>query len=564
MNKSTNTGTGFLIRFFYFLLESTSVSVWGTLFTCLVVASWSILDITAPRLLRVSLVSLTGVAASITKKRLEQDQTAELTQAMSESKHELIEQATVTHNHLVGLTDPDAVKPTVFASRAEDSSGLSQAIQTILAANKTETTYGGLTQAIRFTRVKLIHNIGSQLQTNFANYSTKLHLGLVNLELDSPPLVSVVKGFLCVDIPKNYFDPISWTQFENTPQYSNYTGILHTERLVGFSIDNKPISYPVDNQHAFTMVGGRTQSGKTNWGRSAAIRLLTTDPNAFLYLIDFKAGAYSHLQGCDRIYRNSIAYDEDQAALYCQAFYQECQNRIAQAQSLTGIEYQEWFQPLNPIHLFFEEYQDSENYTAFLEFVFRKGAAYKMGATLLTQKLNLSGKKGSVTVSGILRSQAQVKIAFAVEDRHNSDQILGESGAEYLLGQGDGLIKLPSKPGIERFQSVLFTDQECFDLVKSLNFVGVKKPPAPPATPASLVNPKPLVPAIKAENIYSKALKFIENSPNPVSLTSVAVGITESRSAKQIGEWLDNEVVPSGLLIKLPSKNGKGFLYKKP
>lgn len=92
----------------------------------------------------------------------------------------------------------------------------------------------------------------------------------------------------------------------------------------------------------------------------------------------------------------------------------------------------------------------------------------------LTQKARAAGihiilstQRPSVNViTGVIKANIPARIAFTVSSKIDSRTILGQSGAESLLGMGDMLYLSPSSSELVRIHGAYVTDQEIYAVVK--------------------------------------------------------------------------------------------------
>jgi len=76
-------------------------------------------------------------------------------------------------------------------------------------------------------------------------------------------------------------------------------------------------------------------------------------------------------------------------------------------------------------------------------------------------------------ITGIIKANLPVKIAFKVGTNMDSRVILDQGGAEKLLGMGDLLFMPPGASNLERIQMTLVTDDE---IMRIVNFVSKQRP----------------------------------------------------------------------------------------
>ncbi len=75
--------------------------------------------------------------------------------------------------------------------------------------------------------------------------------------------------------------------------------------------------------------------------------------------------------------------------------------------------------------------------------------------------LILATQRPSVDViTGVIKANLPSAIAFATKSNADSRVILDQSGAEKLLGSGDGLLMLPDRANLTRFQGAFLRDEE--------------------------------------------------------------------------------------------------------
>lgn len=500
----------------------------------------------------------------IALKQLEEDQNTDQEKFFKIAKKDLVDLATVRDTV---TTDAPEVLPTVYVDPYNDKNGLARTIQTVLDSMKIQTTYSDTVNAPRFTRVKLEHHIGAKLPS-FEEISRKLHTGLVRYDLKNPPIISIDRGYLAVDIPKNEFKPIGYQELK--PIIRNLvTGA--NQIVIGLNTNYEIISQPVNQFQAFTVIGGKSRSGKSNWLKQTAAQILVNDPKALAYLVEFKEGTFKYLEGCKQIFDQSVGYAVDTAGYYIDSLYNELLTRIETGRNLRGKEYQDWWNSLNYHHLFFDEYRDDPAYVWKLEQIFSKAAAYKITCFLATQRLNKTSNNKGATVSGAILANSHAKICFAVDDNVNSFQIIGNHEGTKLLGFGDMFYKSDLNLEMERLQAVFYSDSDIEELVSNLEFVSspVEKtfipdvPVIPQQSDFNEDEETEEIPESIPETWQSQVLKIVETSGKPVSIDFIARKIPGySRKGQQIYEFLE-QALQEKLVRKQKSANGKGYVYSK-
>jgi S-DNA-T family DNA segregation ATPase FtsK/SpoIIIE len=70
-------------------------------------------------------------------------------------------------------------------------------------------------------------------------------------------------------------------------------------------------------------------------------------------------------------------------------------------------------------------------------------------------------------ITGVIKANVPVKLAFTVVSQTDSRVIVGEKGAERLLSKGDALLQVPGKELI-RVQAPMVTDDEIERVIKAV------------------------------------------------------------------------------------------------
>ena len=115
------------------------------------------------------------------------------------------------------------------------------------------------------------------------------------------------------------------------------------------------------------------------------------------------------------------------------------------------------------IVLIMDEYADlmltvGKEMEGYLQRLLQKARAAGIHVVLATQR------PSAQVVTGIIKANIPSRIAFRVASGTDSGIILGETGAENLLGRGDMLMNVGT--GTSRIQGCFLSDDEVFDIVK--------------------------------------------------------------------------------------------------
>ena len=70
-------------------------------------------------------------------------------------------------------------------------------------------------------------------------------------------------------------------------------------------------------------------------------------------------------------------------------------------------------------------------------------------------------------ITGVIKANVPVKLAFTVSSQTDSRVIIGEKGAERLLSRGDALLQVPGKE-LVRVQAPIVTDDEIERIIKAV------------------------------------------------------------------------------------------------
>jgi S-DNA-T family DNA segregation ATPase FtsK/SpoIIIE len=165
--------------------------------------------------------------------------------------------------------------------------------------------------------------------------------------------------------------------------------------------------------------------------------------------------------------------------------------------------------------------------------------------------LVMATQRPSVDVlTGLIKSNLPIRVAFQVASRIDSRTILDSMGAEKLLGQGDMLLMTPGASKFVRAQGAFVSDT---DIQKFLDFITAK---AEPDFQRELVQlkvddeaaPGPDGQSFLAsgadDELYNQAVQIIlENERGSVSLLQRRLGIGYGRAARLIDQMAEDGLV---------------------
>jgi S-DNA-T family DNA segregation ATPase FtsK/SpoIIIE len=165
--------------------------------------------------------------------------------------------------------------------------------------------------------------------------------------------------------------------------------------------------------------------------------------------------------------------------------------------------------------------------------------------------LVMATQRPSVDVlTGLIKSNLPIRIAFQTASRIDSRTILDSMGAEKLLGQGDMLLMVPGANKLIRAQGAYVSDT---DIQKFLDFIADK---AEPDFQRELVQLKAEGDETTGENgesflasgaddpLYDQSVEIIlENERGSVSLLQRRLGIGYGRAARLIDQMAEDGIV---------------------
>jgi DNA segregation ATPase FtsK/SpoIIIE-like protein len=289
----------------------------------------------------------------------------------------------------------------------------------------------------------------------------------IHMNLETPPMIHTDRGRLVIDVRRDkpqavLFSSIAGQLPKRLP--------LHGSAQVPLGVDLVGHLHCVDlsqNTCPHLLVAGTAGSGKSEWMRTALAGLLlrNTPESLQLVLIDPKRSAFNALEGSAFLYRDwdvlhpldkpiaevlDVLIDEMNNQNL--SFRQQGVDDVAGYITKTG-------RPLPRIFLFCDEYFDliaDKKSRADIEMrvarLGSKGRSSGIHLVIATQY-----PKADV-VTGVLKANLSGRVCLRMTDAKQSQVVLGQAGAEQLLGKGDLLFQDIGEP--KRLQAAYLPEDE--------------------------------------------------------------------------------------------------------
>jgi S-DNA-T family DNA segregation ATPase FtsK/SpoIIIE len=324
---------------------------------------------------------------------------------------------------------------------------------------------GDVVGAPQVTRVKVKPAAGVKV-ASLANRAEDLQ---VSLALDEPPFIRAGRGFVIIDLPRADRQTIFLLD-------ALRRGLMDASKspmafLVGVGIEGEPIlSDFCDSNTCHILVAGTSGSGKSEWLKTLVASLVHRNPpeHLRLALVDPKVLTFSSIADSAYLWR-PVATDLGSALAILRDAISEMDKRynMLAKEGLVSLHdrFQEGRTDVPFLVLVFDEFADliltgRNEKKEFEDMVARlagKGRAAGVHLVLATQRPDRT------VVTGLIKSNLPMKICLRVSNSTNSQIVIGEPGAESLLGKGDLLCDLGR--GIARAQSYFIPQP---DFVKAM------------------------------------------------------------------------------------------------
>ncbi len=296
----------------------------------------------------------------------------------------------------------------------------------------------------------------------------------VHMNLETPPMIHTDRGRLVIDVQRHDPEPVLFKSIlTKRPKPSDVIGLSRIP--LGVNLDRRLQSVDLSqNTCPHLLVAGTAGSGKSEWMRSALAGLLLTNTPASLQLvlIDPKRSAFNGMEGSPYLYQGwGVLHPHDRSiSEVLDVLIEEMNNRNLSfkrqhADDLAGY-VMKTGKPLARIVLFCDEYFDliaDKKTRAEIETrvarLGSKGRSSGIHLILATQY-----PKADV-VTGVLKANLSGRVCLRMTDARQSQVVLGQSGAEQLLGKGDLLFQDIGEP--KRLQALFLPEEDRLRLFKA-------------------------------------------------------------------------------------------------
>lgn len=270
----------------------------------------------------------------------------------------------------------------------------------------------------------------------------------VRLNLIEPPLIRISDGRLAVDLQRPDRQTLNFSDIRPClPRLDPERG--SSKLVVGVDLAGRIEFADLANAaHAHLLVAGTTGSGKSEWLRTALASLLlaNTPETLRLVLIDPKRSAFNDLAGSPFLHQPLVFPDETGAAEVFADLAEEMDIRYRHLQDFGCDSLGDLVargKPLPRIVCVCDEYFDlvqrgRNERKAIEQSLFRLGAKARAAGIHLILATQQASRE---VIRGPLDTNMPARVALKTSKAIESQMLLGEKGAERLLGAGDLLFR---------------------------------------------------------------------------------------------------------------------------
>jgi DNA segregation ATPase FtsK/SpoIIIE, S-DNA-T family len=276
----------------------------------------------------------------------------------------------------------------------------------------------------------------------------------VRLGLDSPPLIGVQGGQLVVDVQRRDRQQVWFADIREQIAQTE------TSSRMPIGVDLNGVLRFVDLAnplHAHVLVAGTSGSGKTEWLRTAIAGMMTANtPDSLRFvLIDPKRAAFGELANSPFLFQPGSLVYPDGGMSICETFdalIDEMEARYRAHQKAFVDDLRQFIDKSGErrarIVCICDEYADlvSTDRKVRREIEVRIS---RLGAKARAAGIHLviaTQRPSRDIVSGALQANMTCRVAMKMQSHIESRLLLGQSGAEHLLGHGDLLFQDIQEP----------------------------------------------------------------------------------------------------------------------
>ena len=285
------------------------------------------------------------------------------------------------------------------------------------------------------------------------------------LGLEAPPRVSLEGGRLAIDVQRPDREFVYFARIRNQlPPVDKKFGSALTP--VGVDLSGRlRLADFAQPENAHLLVAGTTGSGKSEWLRAAVAGLfLTNTPNTLRFAFaDPKRNAFQFLRDSPFLY-GAIAFEEGETLSLLERLVEEMESRYKQmaeagADTLRDL-IQRDFQRRPRIFFICDEYgflmsgetKTRKEMERLVKKLGNKARAAGIHMILATQQPSRQ------VITGPIQTNINARVGLRLPSPIESQMLLGEAGAESLLGKGDLLYKCIGGPA--RLQAPYLPEKE--------------------------------------------------------------------------------------------------------
>jgi len=324
---------------------------------------------------------------------------------------------------------------------------------------------GDVVEGPQVTRVKVRPAAGVKV-ASLANRAEDLQ---VSLALDELPLVKPGRGFVIIDLPRHDRETVLLLDALDRGIMNDSASSMAFP--VGVGVEGEPIlSDFADSNTCHILVAGTSGSGKSEWLKSLIASVVRRNPPKHLRLglVDPKILTFNNVADSIYLWR-PVAVDLAAALAMLRDAIVEMDERyqLLAREGLVSLHdrFREGRTDVPFLVVVFDEFADlilssrdeKKEFEAMVARLAGKGRAAGIHLVLATQRPDRT------VVTGLIKSNLPMKVCLRVANVTNSQIVVGESGAESLLGKGDLLCDLGR--GLVRAQSYFIPQAQFVELL---------------------------------------------------------------------------------------------------